>query len=639
MKMKGGIGYLVLLVLLAFKPFELCAQVPVEISKEKIIISGNQYYIHRVQKGQTTFSISKAYGVTVQDLTTENPVALYGLKEGQLIRIPVKAAAAPVSQVKQKDESRYTYHRLKPGETIYSLSRLYGISETEIVRSNPGIEINKLPVGSEIAIPRKDFMTQKERFSEQDNRYIYHKVANGETLASIADRYKVPLRILRRENRNVRFPKVGDYIRVPADPAAELPEEIPVADTAGILIDEPVAKEERAGGYTVVRNLHGTIDVAVLLPFYLTRNSNRNDGDSQGSKVRKKVPEEWIFPQSLDFIEMYNGIMLAVDTLRALGVSINLHVMDVANDTTMLIRLIRSGSLAGMDLIIGPVYSNNLQIISRYARSLDIPVVSPVPLMNNRVLRGNPNLFLANSSLEAAQKVMSREIVQNNRSNLVFIHADSARRDPDIRRFRDMIFSGLTSRMPYEEIRFREMVFYPRSAFGNDSINRISHTLSEKMPNIVIIASEDPPVVSEIITIVHGLLKKFDIRVIAYPSLVYLDNLEPRILFELNQVLFSPYKVDYSAPNVRKFNLEYRKKFLTMPAETSFAWMGYDIAYYFLSGLAMHGKQFTRQPEIHNPQLLQNEFAFERNSIDDGFENHKFFKIRYSRSYEIITEN
>jgi LysM repeat protein len=637
MKIKGGIGYLVLLVLIAIGPLDICAQVPVEISSEKIIISGNQYYIHKVQKGQTTFSISKAYGVTVSDITTENPSALYGLQEGQLIRVPVKAATSPATQARQKDESRYNYHSLKPGETIYSLSRLYGISETDIVQSNPGIEINKLPVGSEIAIPRKDFMTQKERFSEQDNKYIFHKVEKGETLSSIADRYDVPLRILRRENRNVRFPKVGDYVRVPGDPAANLKADIPVEDTARVITEEPLIAM-RPAGFTTVSNLHGTIDVAVLLPFYLTRNSNRLDSDSQGARVKKKVPEEWIFPQSLDFIEMYNGILLAVDTLRSLGLSVNLHAMDVANDSTSLIRLIRSGRLRDMDLIIGPVYSNNLQIISRYARNLGIPVVSPVPLMNSRVLQGNPNLFLANSSLEAAQKVMTREILVNSRSNLVFIHTDSARRDPDIHRFREMIFTGLTSKMPYEEIRFREMIFYPRSAFGNDSINRISHTLSEKMPNVVIIATEDPPAVSEIITVVHGLLKKFDIRVIAYPSLVYLDNLEPRILFELNQVLFSPYKVDYSALNVRQFNLDYREKFLTMPLETSFAWMGYDIAYYFISGLAMHGKQFTMQPEMHNPELLQNEFQFERNSMNDGFENHKFFMIRYSRNYEITTE-
>ena len=63
-----------------------------------------------------------------------------------------------------------------------------------------------------------------------------------------------------------------------------------------------------------------------------------------------------------------------------------------------------------MDLIIGPVYSHNLSIVSAYARDLGIPVVSPVPLMNNSALKNNPTLFMASSSLEIAQKALARKI-------------------------------------------------------------------------------------------------------------------------------------------------------------------------------------------------------------------------------------
>jgi hypothetical protein len=195
--------------------------------------------------------------------------------------------------------------------------------------------------------------------------------------------------------------------------------------------------------------------------------------------------------------------------------------------------------------------------------------------------------------------------------------------------------------MPYEDIRFRELIFYPRSAFGNDSINRISHTLSDNSENIVIIASEEPPVVSEIITIVHGLTKRYNVRVYGYPSMIFLDkdNLDPRIFYELNQLIYSPYRIDYSKNNVRQFNLDYRKKFLTMPLEISFAWIGYDIAYFFMSGLGMLGDEFIAHPELHNPELLQNEFDFERKTIVDGYENQKLFKIIYTRNYEIVSED
>ena len=43
---------------------------------------------------------------------------------------------------KAHDDSKFIYHNLKPGETIYSLSKVYGVSENEIIQSNPGIEIS-----------------------------------------------------------------------------------------------------------------------------------------------------------------------------------------------------------------------------------------------------------------------------------------------------------------------------------------------------------------------------------------------------------------------------------------------------------------------------------------------------------------
>lgn len=648
MKIYRGIGVITLFVLFAFSTV-LTAQVPVETSKEKVIISGTAYYIHTVKKGQTAYSIARAYGISVQELTAENPPALYGIKEGQSLRIRAVSSApkpaVPVATVlREKDESRFTYHVLKAGETIYSLSRLYGVSDAEILQSNPGIEINKLRVGSEIAIPKRAFMTQKEKFSDQDKKYIYHKVEKGETLSSIAQKYGVTLRVLRRENRNLRFPQVGDYVRVPAEGLqVPEPEEEVAEDTVAVPVEEPVIKLERPAGFTAIGKLEGTIDVAVLLPFYLKENSVRVNVDSMVVKGKKQYkyssrPEDWIYPQSLDFIEMYNGILMAADTLRSLGLDINLITYDISRDTAGVINLIRSGKLDNVDMIIGPVFSNNLRIVSEYAGKLGIPVISPVSLISNSVLSGNPTLFMTNSSIEVAQKTLAREISMYNDNNIVFIHTDSARSDQDVKNYRQFIFNELTQKMPYEEIRFRELIFYPRSAFGNDSINRISHALSENTGNVVVIASEDPPVVSEIITILHGLTRKFDIRVYGYPSMIYLENLDPKIYYDLNQLIFSPYKINYSAQNVRQFNIDYYRKFLTMPLETSYAWIGYDIGFYFLSGLAMHGKQFIEHPEIHNPELLQNEFEFERKSPEDGFENQKLFKTRFSRDYEIRIE-
>jgi LysM repeat protein len=176
MKFVYRVEVLVTLMILAIVfSTDAYSQVVVEKSKDKVIISGVPYYIHQVKKGQTAYSISKAYAISVEDLVKENPSAVYGVNEGQSLRIPVKPASVEVAGAtnqankQQKDENKFIYHSLQRGETVYSLSRSYGVSENEIIQSNPGIDINKLSIGTEIAIPRREFMSDRLKFDDQES--------------------------------------------------------------------------------------------------------------------------------------------------------------------------------------------------------------------------------------------------------------------------------------------------------------------------------------------------------------------------------------------------------------------------------------------------------------------------------------
>jgi hypothetical protein len=440
----------------------------------------------------------------------------------------------------------------------------------------------------------------------------------------------------------VRFPQVGDSLRVPGVQHEESAVSTPVAvPDVAVVTETPVIRAARPAGFTPVKDLKGSLDVAVLLPFYLKENSSRTIADSsrvvKGKKTVKvsRMNDDWIYPRSIDFIEMYQGILLAADTLRSLGMNINIHTYDIKSDTLELTRLIMAGKLEGMDLIIGPVYSKNLSIVADYARILGIPVVSPVPLFDNSVLKGNPDLFLAGSSLEVAQQTLAKKLGEYPDHNFIFIHSDTLGIDEDVKRFKSLIISELSTRVPYEDIKFREFLFYSRSMFDNDSINRLSHALSESSKNIVIIASEEAPVISETMIDIHSLSKRFDIKVFGYPAMRDLDNLDPKYFFDLDLMMYSSYWVDYSRSDIKQFNTDFRRKFLTEPSEKSYAWQGYDIAYYFMSGLAMNGKEFIMYPEMHHPDLLQTDYDFVSKAPGDGFENRNLFLIRYTREYEV----
>lgn len=637
----------------------LFGQVAIERSKDKVVIAGVAYYIHQVKKGETAYSISKAYGITVQDLTRENPPALYGVNEGQSLRIPVGIVTdqkQPETQAVKlvHDDAKFTYHQLNAGETIYSLSKLYGVSDNDILSANPGLDITKMSIGSEIAIPKRQFQNIQQKFEDTEGNYIYHKVLAGETLYSIGKQYNITVRQLRKENRDLRFPQVGDLLRIPADKETvasrqqqvqpeqqqqqDKPDTFRVTETV-----EPVTTVHT--GYTPVTALKGTFDVAVLLPFYLPENSSRIEIDSskvvKGKKTYKvnQVSDEWIYPGSYDFIEMYSGVLLAADSLRNLGLNVNLHTFDIRSDTVEIQRLIQTGKLAGMDLIFGPVYSHNLVIVSDYARSLGIPVISPVPLVNNSALRNHPNLFMANASLEIAQRAIARNIAQYYDKNIIFIHTDTTDTDEDVKRFKSLIFTELKYKENFEDIKFREFRFYSRSMFNNDSINRLSHALSEQTDNIVIIASEDAPVISEVIDNVSSMSRRFSIKLFGYPVIRELDRLDQKELFDMDMIVYSPYWIDYSKKNVKAFNNDFAKIFHTMPLERSYAWQGFDLTFYFLSGMAMHGKNFLAHPDIHYPDLLESDFDFRRNSQNDGFENHKLFMIRYTKNYEVVLDD
>jgi hypothetical protein len=101
-------------------------------------------------------------------------------------------------------------------------------------------------------------------------------------------------------------------------------------------------------------------------------------------------------------------------------------------------------------------------------------------------------------------------------------------------------------------------------------------------------------------------------------------------------LLYSPSWIDYTQNDVKQFNSDFRNKFMTEPSEKSFAWQGYDIAYYFLSGLAIHGKDFIKDPSMHRPDLLHADFDFVSKTSQDGFENQKLYLIHFTKEFDVI---
>ena len=117
---------------------------PAEIKKstEKVISGGKVYYIHTVKQGQTVYSISKAYNVTLQDIASENPgILLEQIRPGQALKIPVITKSETLNESYfGLTKNDFNYHRVKQGQTAYFLSKKYNVPLDIIYKFNPGTE-------------------------------------------------------------------------------------------------------------------------------------------------------------------------------------------------------------------------------------------------------------------------------------------------------------------------------------------------------------------------------------------------------------------------------------------------------------------------------------------------------------------
>jgi LysM repeat protein len=126
---------------------------------------GKIFVIHKVDPKETLFSISRKYGASVDEIKKYNPEAAAGLKVGQVIRIPSKAIAskaventpvkAQTTQTAVNPATNPKTHKVAAKETLYSISKKYGVSVDELKKANPGIE-SGLKLGQSLNIPSKE---------------------------------------------------------------------------------------------------------------------------------------------------------------------------------------------------------------------------------------------------------------------------------------------------------------------------------------------------------------------------------------------------------------------------------------------------------------------------------------------------
>lgn len=178
------------------------------------------YLKHVVSRGETITQIATKYKVTPYDIYKLNPDSQAGIKENDVVLIPIAGTSVKTvaETAKQKTTAAtVTTHVVKPKQSLYSIARGYNVSVADLRVLNEETLKEGLKTGQLIKIPASGTVTEtkgpevkapvkatasKPSVTKSDNE-IYHVVEPKETKFGIAKKYGITVSELEQRNPTI----------------------------------------------------------------------------------------------------------------------------------------------------------------------------------------------------------------------------------------------------------------------------------------------------------------------------------------------------------------------------------------------------------------------------------------------------
>lgn len=162
---------------------------------------------HQTQKGETAYFISQKYKVSVDEIYKLNPESQGGIKDNQIIKIPVHSLA-------KINQDQQLTHIVGAKETLFGLSKHYSVSVEALQNANP-VLTNGLQIGQELIIPKNTLSSSKNEITNLSR--VTHLVVAKESLFSIARQYNVSVQDLENLNKEIlqNGLQIGQAISIP----------------------------------------------------------------------------------------------------------------------------------------------------------------------------------------------------------------------------------------------------------------------------------------------------------------------------------------------------------------------------------------------------------------------------------------
>ena len=467
---------------------------PVSVSTEKVKMEGKQYYSHRVLEKQTIYSISKAYGVSPDDIYMANPgLRETGLKKDSVILIPDKSADKVQDskrKKKMKDKEEYIIHTVRWYEDLDVISEKYGVP-VDLIMSENGLKGRKLKNRQKLRIP------------------VVPESEAGQHETAVAD--------------------------------ADGQETVPPSGTEQS--EEPSRVDESPAAMYLFPSR--TVSISLLLPL------NAKDSTA-GSR------------SNMDF---YSGALLAARDMGEKGINIDLSVYDTADGQLH----VTEERLKKSDVVIGPVSYGDLGRLMASAPNSTY-VVSPLDHRAEQLSASYKNFIQVPASYEKQyEDLVSWIDEERTPHDSVIVIYEKNSRDRSI-------IDNLEQRMESAGISYQPFSYSILE--GRDILDPLRRKMALTARTHFLIASESEAFVNDVVRNINLMIhEKFDVALYALSKIRGFETIEVENLHNANLHVSTSYYIDYDRKEVQDFIMEYRALFNTEP--TPFAFQGYDITRYF----------------------------------------------------------
>ena len=555
-------------------------------------------FYHTVERGQTIYAIASMYNVSADDIYRLNPSSREYIKAGEMLKIPQNDSS--VSSSNDKPEELYTYHTIRQGETLYGISKSYNVSAEAISKANPGLTILSFSAGKTIRIPATQIQSLPLVQTQVVTKEIEYTIKKTETMYRLCKKFNTTSSELIKLNPELRSGlKAGMVIKVPV----ETEETVTTNQT-----HEP--NEFDVNSLIAYRNEIQKVDVAkiaLLLPFQMADSKN-----------------------SARFVEYYEGFLLAVDSLKKAGNSIDLSVYDIGEGTQKTMDVLKSESLFSSNLIIGGVSNEQIELIADYAKKSEIKYVIPLSSKSDKITSSNAFVFQVNtpqSYLYSYATMKACTLFANY--NVILVNTN----DKDEKTEFIQTFKADTEQ---RNIPFRELNYNERT-FRNDIVGM----LSTYKPNVVMPVSSSMEALSKIkgpLRILADSKPAYHLTLFGYPEWQTYASECLDDFFALNTYIYTPFYANNLSPQVQNFNAKYTHWYKKTMNQTypKYAMLGFDTGMYFIESICKYGSNFEDNIQKLGYKSLQDGFYFNNRTNNwGGFMNLNLFIVHYNKDRSI----